>query len=159
MDDLTAVENVELPALLAGTPSRGARRTAIEMLGAVGLAERERHRPAELSGGQKQRVAIARALVNRPTVLLADEPTGNLDSAATTEVLRLFESLRANGDRSGREEGVERPDRLVPFEEPQRRLHERLVLPDERRQKRRVPPRGSSGGAPVVTHTSRVAPM
>src|SRR4051812_9302796 len=91
MDELTAVENVELPALLAGTPSRRARRTATALLDEVGLADRERHRPSELSGGQKQRVAIARALVNSPTVLLADEPTGNLDSAATTEVLRLFD--------------------------------------------------------------------
>jgi putative ABC transport system ATP-binding protein len=97
MEELTAVENVELPALLAGRPSRQARRTATALLDEVGLGDRERHRPAELSGGQKQRVAIARALVNSPTVLLADEPTGNLDSAATTEVLRLFDRLRADG--------------------------------------------------------------
>jgi putative ABC transport system ATP-binding protein len=97
MEDLTAVENVELPALLAGTPSGAARRAATTLLDAVGLADRLRHRPTELSGGQKQRVSIARALVNRPTVLLADEPTGNLDSAATTEVLRLFDRLRADG--------------------------------------------------------------
>jgi putative ABC transport system ATP-binding protein len=97
MDELTAVENVELPALLGGTPSGQARRRATALLDAVGLTDRQRHRPSELSGGQKQRVAIARALVNRPTVLLADEPTGNLDSAATTEVLRLFDQLRAEG--------------------------------------------------------------
>jgi putative ABC transport system ATP-binding protein len=97
MDDLTAVENVELPALLAGTSSGEARQGAASLLERVGLADRMRHRPAQLSGGQKQRVAVARALVNRPEVLLADEPTGNLDSAATTEVLRLFESLRAEG--------------------------------------------------------------
>jgi putative ABC transport system ATP-binding protein len=97
MDELTAVENVELPALLAGTPAAQARRRAITLLADVGLADRERHRPAELSGGQKQRVAIARALTNRPTVVLADEPTGNLDSASTTEILRLFDSLRADG--------------------------------------------------------------
>jgi putative ABC transport system ATP-binding protein len=97
MEELTAVENVELPALLAGRPSRQARRTATALLDEVGLGDREQHRPAELSGGQKQRVAIARALVNSPTVLLADEPTGNLDSAATTEVLRLFDRLRADG--------------------------------------------------------------
>ena len=97
MDELSAVENVELPALLAGTSSGRARRAAADLLDAVGLADRARHRPAELSGGQKQRVAIARALVNRPTVLLADEPTGNLDTASTTEVLRLFDRLRAGG--------------------------------------------------------------
>jgi putative ABC transport system ATP-binding protein len=97
MDELTAVENVEMPALLAGTPSGRARRAASDLLDAVGLADRARHRPGQLSGGQKQRVAIARALVNRPSVLLADEPTGNLDSAATTEVLRLFDRLRADG--------------------------------------------------------------
>ncbi len=97
LDELTAVENVELPALLAGTPSRQARRRALALLERVGLDDRVRHLPARLSGGQKQRVAVARALVNNPAVVLADEPTGNLDSAATTEVLRLFESLRADG--------------------------------------------------------------
>ena len=97
MDDLTAVENVELPALLAGTPTGAARRRATALLEEMGLADRLKHQPAQLSGGQKQRVAVARALVNRPRVLLADEPTGNLDSAATTEVLRLFETLRADG--------------------------------------------------------------
>jgi putative ABC transport system ATP-binding protein len=97
MDELTAVENVELPALLAGTPSGRARQSAASLLEGVGLADRMGHRPAELSGGQKQRVAVARALVNHPAVLLADEPTGNLDSAATTDVLRLFERLRAEG--------------------------------------------------------------
>jgi putative ABC transport system ATP-binding protein len=97
MDELTALENVELPALLAGTSTGRARRRASAVLEEMGLADREHHRPAQLSGGQKQRVAIARAVVNRPTVLLADEPTGNLDSAATTEVLRLFDGLRANG--------------------------------------------------------------
>jgi putative ABC transport system ATP-binding protein len=97
MDELTAVENVELPALLAGTSSGRARSAATALLEAVSLGDRARHRPAELSGGQKQRIAIARALVNRPTVLLADEPTGNLDSAATTDVLRLFDRLRSDG--------------------------------------------------------------
>jgi putative ABC transport system ATP-binding protein len=97
MDELTAVENVELPALLAGRSPRVARRRAAELLERVGLSDRARHLPSALSGGERQRVAIARALSNEPLVVLADEPTGNLDSAATVEVLRLLDSLRAAG--------------------------------------------------------------
>ncbi|MGI5242490.1 ABC transporter ATP-binding protein [Dactylosporangium sp. CA-139066] len=97
MDELTAVENVELAALLAGRSPGRARRRAMYLLDRVGLADRARHLPSELSGGQRQRVAIARALTNEPLVVLADEPTGNLDTAATLEVLRLFEELRAAG--------------------------------------------------------------
>ncbi len=97
MDELTAAENVELPALLAGRSPRAARRRAAELLERVGLAGRAGFLPAALSGGQRQRVAIARALVSDPLVVLADEPTGNLDSEATLEVLRLFESLHAAG--------------------------------------------------------------
>jgi ABC-type lipoprotein export system ATPase subunit len=97
MDELTAVENVELPALLAGRSPRAARRRADGLLERVGLADRARFLPAALSGGQRQRVAIARALVSDPLVVLADEPTGNLDSEATLEVLRLFESLHTAG--------------------------------------------------------------
>jgi putative ABC transport system ATP-binding protein len=97
MDELTAVENVELPALLAGRSPRSARRQAVSLLERVGLADRAGHLPSALSGGQRQRVAIARALANDPLVVLADEPTGNLDSAATLDVLRLFEGLHEAG--------------------------------------------------------------
>jgi len=97
IDELTAQENVELPALLAGRSPRAAKRQAVDLLERVGLADRAAFLPAALSGGQRQRVAIARALSNDPLVVLADEPTGNLDSAATREVLRLFDSLHEAG--------------------------------------------------------------
>jgi ABC-type lipoprotein export system ATPase subunit len=97
MDELTAAENVELPALLAGRSPRAARRRALGLLERTGLADRAAFLPSALSGGQRQRVAIARALANDPLVVLADEPTGNLDSAATLDVLRLFDSLHAAG--------------------------------------------------------------
>jgi putative ABC transport system ATP-binding protein len=97
MEELTAIENVELSALLAGRSPRAARRRAEKLLEQVGLADRARFLPSALSGGQRQRVAIARALSNEPLLVLADEPTGNLDSAATLDVLRLFESLHESG--------------------------------------------------------------
>jgi putative ABC transport system ATP-binding protein len=97
MPELTAVENVEVPVLLAGRSPRTARRTALELLESVGLTDRAGHLPSALSGGQRQRVAIARALSTEPLVVLADEPTGSLDSAATSEVLRLFDRLHEAG--------------------------------------------------------------
>jgi ABC-type lipoprotein export system ATPase subunit len=97
MEELTAVENIELPALLAGRTPRAARRRAQELLEQVGLADRARFLPSALSGGQRQRVAVARALSNEPLVVLADEPTGNLDSSATLDVLQLFEGLHQMG--------------------------------------------------------------
>ncbi|WP_182873344.1 ABC transporter ATP-binding protein [Microbispora sp. H10670] len=97
VEELTAAENVELPVLLAGRSRREARRRASLLLERVGLAARARHLPSRLSGGQRQRVAIARALANEPPIVLADEPTGNLDTAATLDVLRIFEDLRTAG--------------------------------------------------------------
>jgi ABC-type lipoprotein export system ATPase subunit len=97
MDELTAVENVELPALMARRSPGAARRRAGELLERVGLSDRAHFLPSALSGGQRQRVAIARALSNEPEVVLADEPTGNLDSAATLDVLRLFDELHQSG--------------------------------------------------------------
>ena len=97
MEELTAQENVELPVLLGGRTSRDARQRAAELLEQVGLADRADHLPSALSGGQRQRVAIARALANEPTLILADEPTGNLDSEAASEVLWLFQTLHHLG--------------------------------------------------------------
>jgi putative ABC transport system ATP-binding protein len=93
----TALHNVELPLVYAGKPSKQRKELASEALRRVQLGDRMHHRPNELSGGQRQRVAIARALVNQPSILLADEPTGNLDSTTSEEIMALFEGLHVQG--------------------------------------------------------------
>ncbi len=95
---LTAAENVALPLIYNGTPKKLRIELALEMLSRVGLADRSHHKPNELSGGQNQRVAIARALVNTPSIILADEPTGNLDSKTSVEIMNIFDKIQADGN-------------------------------------------------------------
>jgi len=94
---MTALENVELPMLLAGQPMKARRERAADVLDRVGLGPRKSHRPDQLSGGERQRVAIARAMVMQPSVLLADEPTGNLDSRSGAEIIAIIEELNTQG--------------------------------------------------------------
>lgn len=127
----TALENVEVPLIYAGVPRRERRRRAEEMLAMVGLGDRMHHVPAELSGGQRQRVAIARALVNHPSILLADEPTGNLDSRTGEEIMALFAELNARGNTiivvTHEEDIAARARRVV-------RLRDGKILEDARRE-------------------------
>lgn len=95
---LTAAENVALPLIYNGTPKKIRTELALEMLDRVGLADRSHHKPNELSGGQNQRVAIARALVNNPSIILADEPTGNLDSKTSVEIMHIFDKIQSDGN-------------------------------------------------------------
>ncbi|PLS39144.1 macrolide ABC transporter ATP-binding protein [Carnobacterium maltaromaticum] len=97
MPRMTISENVELPMVYAGIPAKERKERALKALDRVGLSDRVKHRPNEISGGQKQRVAIARAIVNTPAVLMADEPTGNLDSKTILEIMRIFQELNAEG--------------------------------------------------------------
>lgn len=98
LSKLNAIQNVEMPLIYAGVKSAERKERAIEALGRVGLADRMHHKPSELSGGQRQRVAIARALVSKPGILLADEPTGALDSKTGVDIMQLFDDLHAEGN-------------------------------------------------------------
>src|SRR5437764_751223 len=124
-----ALRNVELPLIYAGVPSQERRQVALDALRNVGLGDRIHHKPNELSGGQRQRVAVARALVNKPSILLADEPTGNLDTKTGNEILGLFEELSRKGNTLivvTNEEDVARLARRIL------RIRDGLIASDER---------------------------
>ena len=131
-----ALHNVELPLVYAGVPPKERRERALESLRQVALGDRVHHRPNELSGGQRQRVAVARALVNRPSIILADEPTGNLDSKTGTEILALFDHLSRKGHTIivvTHEEDVAQHARRIL------RIRDGLIAADETRHRSAVP--------------------
>ena len=127
-----ALHNVELPLIYAGIPADERRQSALEALTNVGLSDRVHHKPNEMSGGQRQRVAVARALVNKPSILLADEPTGNLDSKTGEEIMALFEQLSRKGNTIilvTHEEDIARHARRII------RLRDGLIASDEAQSK------------------------
>ncbi len=145
----TAVDNVEMPLIYAGARNR--RQKALEMLEMVGLGDRAHHRPNELSGGQQQRVAIARALINAPSIILADEPTGNLDSKTGLEIIGLFQRL--NLERGITIVFVTHSSEIAEFTGRIIQLRDGAVVSDDRVTNRRYAPGVVEGeGTNVVSH-------
>ena len=141
---LSALDNVALPLIYAGIPEAKRRERALEVLNQVGLGDRVSHKPNELSGGQRQRVAVARALVNRPSLILADEPTGNLDSKTSIEIMELFATIHALGNTivlvTHEEDIARHAHRMV-------RLKDGVVESDQNQTPQRL---GSTSSSPLI---------
>lgn len=131
----TALDNVSLPLVYAGLDKTSRDNRATEVLTQVGLSDRMDHRPNQLSGGQRQRVAVARALVNKPSIILADEPTGNLDSKTSVEIMKLFDEIHQNGNTiilvTHEEEIAEHAERII-------RLTDGMITSDEKTERMKV---------------------
>ncbi len=136
---LTALQNVELPMIYAGFPKQERKKLAIEALEQVGLSDRAEHKPNEMSGGQKQRVAIARAIGMKPAIILADEPTGNLDSKSTVEVLKIFQELNKQGSTIV---VVTHEDEVSEFTKRILRIKDGYVEKDEKIQQKIIDEKG-----------------
>jgi putative ABC transport system ATP-binding protein len=150
----SALHNVELPLIYAGVHSEERRRLALDAIGSVGLTDRMHHKPNELSGGQRQRVAIARALVNKPSILLADEPTGNLDTRTGVEIMALFEDLSHKGNTiivvTHEEEVARHARRILRIRDGRIESDEQVVS--------QAPATQAGAGSVAVTTASAAAP-